>query len=180
MCHHCNWASTDPRSSGQSGVTRNILKLIHTATPDTTKLSCQCRGRFGGVNWITTTQESQDYWLTVQTLPDGLEIQFTPPDTTRTGLSCRVWLAVWIGALQNILRQSDDHLTSRSSHDRRGWMRRSWPDHRPSVEFWWLSSYRSSSSISRSRRGPSRRCTTMSAVDSTSPEISNWTCGIVT
>ena len=37
----------------------------------------------------------------------------------------------------------------------------------------------SSSSISRSRRGPSRRCTTMSAVDSTSPEISNWTCGIV-
>ena len=37
----------------------------------------------------------------------------------------------------------------------------------------------SSSSISRSRRGPSRRCTTMSAVDSTSPEISNWACGIV-
>jgi len=37
----------------------------------------------------------------------------------------------------------------------------------------------SSSSISRSRRGPSRRCTTMSAVYSTSPEISNWTCGIV-
>ena len=37
----------------------------------------------------------------------------------------------------------------------------------------------SSSSVSRSRRGPSRRCTTMSAVDSTSPEISNWTCGIV-
>ena len=35
------------------------------------------------------------------------------------------------------------------------------------------------SSISRSRRGPSRRCTTMSAVDSTSPEISNWACGIV-
>ena len=35
----------------------------------------------------------------------------------------------------------------------------------------------SSSSISRSRRGPSRRCTTMSAVDSTSPEISNWACG---
>jgi len=28
------------------------LKLIHTATPDTTKLSCLCRVRFGGVNWI--------------------------------------------------------------------------------------------------------------------------------
>jgi len=26
------------------------LKLIHTATPDTTKLSCLCRVRIGGVN----------------------------------------------------------------------------------------------------------------------------------
>jgi len=30
------------------------------------------------------------YRLTVQTLPDGLETQFTPPDTTPTGPSCRV------------------------------------------------------------------------------------------
>jgi len=30
-----------------------ILKLIHTAaTPNMTKLSCLCRVRFGGVNWI--------------------------------------------------------------------------------------------------------------------------------
>jgi len=29
------------------------LKLIHTATPDMTKLSSLCRVRFGGVNWIT-------------------------------------------------------------------------------------------------------------------------------
>jgi len=35
------------------------------------------------------------YRLTVQTLPDGLETQFTPPDTTQTALSCRVWRAVW-------------------------------------------------------------------------------------
>ena len=34
------------------------------------------------------------YRLTVQTLPDGLETQFTPPDTTQTALSCRVWRAV--------------------------------------------------------------------------------------
>jgi len=27
-------------------------KLFHTATPDMTKLSCLCRVRFGGVNWI--------------------------------------------------------------------------------------------------------------------------------
>ena len=36
-----------------------------------------------------------------------------------------------------------------------------------------------SSSCSRSQRGPSRRCTTMSTVDSTSPEVSSRTCGIV-
>ena len=34
------------------------------------------------------------YRLTVQTLPDGLETQFTPPDTTHTALTCRVWRAV--------------------------------------------------------------------------------------
>jgi len=27
-----------------------VLKLIHTATPDTTKLSCLCRVSFGGMN----------------------------------------------------------------------------------------------------------------------------------
>ena len=36
------------------------------------------------------------YRLTVQTLPDGLETQLTPPDTTQTVLSCRVWRAVCI------------------------------------------------------------------------------------
>jgi len=36
-----------------------------------------------------------------------------------------------------------------------------------------------SSSLSRSRRGPSRRCTTMSTVDSTPPELSSRTRGIV-
>jgi len=35
-----------------TGVCSVALKLIHTATPDTTKLSCLCRVRFGGVNWI--------------------------------------------------------------------------------------------------------------------------------
>ena len=37
------------------------------------------------------------YRLTVQTLPDSLETRFTPPDTTQTGPSCRIWRAVWIG-----------------------------------------------------------------------------------
>ena len=34
------------------------------------------------------------YRLTVHTLPDGLETQFTPPDTMQTVLSCLVWRAV--------------------------------------------------------------------------------------
>ena len=36
------------------------------------------------------------YRLTVQTLPDGPETQFTPPDATQTALalSCRVWPVV--------------------------------------------------------------------------------------
>jgi len=37
------------------------------------------------------------YRLTVKTLSDGLETQFTPPDTKQTGPSCLVWLAAWIG-----------------------------------------------------------------------------------
>ena len=40
------------------------------------------------------------YRLTVQTLPDGLETQFTPPDTTQTALSCHAWRAVWIARLR--------------------------------------------------------------------------------
>ena len=48
-----------------------------------------------GLNFFTKRQATRViYRLTVQTLPDGLETQFTPPDTTRTGLSCRVWRAV--------------------------------------------------------------------------------------
>ena len=31
---------------------RTVVKLIRTATPNTTKLSCPCRVRFGCVNWI--------------------------------------------------------------------------------------------------------------------------------
>jgi len=32
-----------------------LLKLIHTATPDMTKLSCLCLVRFAGANWILDT-----------------------------------------------------------------------------------------------------------------------------
>jgi len=35
------------------------------------------------------------YRLTVQTLPDGLETQFTPPDATQTVLSCLAGVVNW-------------------------------------------------------------------------------------
>jgi len=54
------------------------------------------------------------YRLAVQTLPDGLETQFTPPDTTQTAPSCRVWRPVWIGHYN--INQSVDLWTSRSMH----------------------------------------------------------------
>ena len=35
-----------------TSLTSHKSELIHTATSDTTELSCLCRVRFGGVNWI--------------------------------------------------------------------------------------------------------------------------------
>ena len=104
-----------------------ILKLFHTATSDTTRLSrlpvdrhrhdagqtglaarrCTPRKmyrRYGllhvtiGLNFFTKRHATRVICrLTVQTLPDGLETQFTPPDTTQTALSRRVWREMWIG-----------------------------------------------------------------------------------
>jgi len=45
-------------------------------------------------NMVKKPRDEGIYRLTVQTLPDGLETQFTPPDTTQTGPSCSVWRAV--------------------------------------------------------------------------------------
>ena len=72
------------------------LKLIHTATPDTTKLSCLCRVRFGGVNWIpdnsrlSPTENLKSEHVQSTKCP----IHTATPDTTQTGLFCRVWRAV--------------------------------------------------------------------------------------
>jgi len=52
------------------------------------------------INFFTKRRATRViYRLTVQTLPDGLETQFTPPDShmTQTALFCRAWRAVWIG-----------------------------------------------------------------------------------
>ena len=68
------------------------LKLIHTAMPDTTKLSCPCRVRFGGVNWIPDNSRlSPTENLKTEHVNNNCPIHSATPDTTQTGLSCRVY-----------------------------------------------------------------------------------------
>ena len=74
---------------------RSDLKLIHTATSDTTKLSCLCRVRSGGVNWIPDNSRlSPTENLQSEHVKDNCPIHTGTPDTTQTGPSRRVWQAV--------------------------------------------------------------------------------------
>ena len=71
-----------------------MLKLIHTVTPDTTKLSCLGHVRFGGVNWIPdisrllpTDNLKSEHVQSSLPLHTG---QHTRHDKDRTVLSCLV------------------------------------------------------------------------------------------
>ena len=56
-----------------------LLKLIYSATPVTAKLSCLCRARFGGVNWIPDNSRLS-LWQKIWSLNTLIAIvQFTPP-----------------------------------------------------------------------------------------------------
>jgi len=69
-----------------------LLKLIHTATPDTTKLSCLRRVRFGGVKRIPDNSRlSPTENLKSEHVHSSRPIHTGTPDTTKTGPSCRVW-----------------------------------------------------------------------------------------
>ena len=66
-------------------------KLIHTATPDTTKLSCLCRVRFGGVNGIPDNSRlSPTKNMKSEHVSSNCPIH-AGHDTDRTVLSCLVW-----------------------------------------------------------------------------------------
>jgi len=68
------------------------LQLNHTATPDTTKLSCLCRFSFDGVNWIPNNSRlSPTENLKSEHVQSNRAIHTDTADTTHTGLSCRVW-----------------------------------------------------------------------------------------
>jgi len=79
-----------PQSSIDDRVT--VLKRIHTATRSTTKLSCLCRVRFSGVNWIPDNSRlSPTENLKSEHVHSNRPAHTGIPDTTRTGPSCRVW-----------------------------------------------------------------------------------------
>jgi len=75
---------------GASYWLHRVLKLIHSATPDTTKLSCVCR--FGGVNWIPEDSRlSPTETLKSDHVQSNCPVDTVIPDTTQTGPSCCVW-----------------------------------------------------------------------------------------
>ena len=78
------------------------LKLIYTATPDTTQTGLFCRVWCGGVNWVGPTARqvrSASECVGRRSATAGRTCravgptQFTPPDSTQ---SCRFWRALWI------------------------------------------------------------------------------------
>ena len=75
----------------------SVLKLVHTtAAPHPRKLSCPCRDRFGGVNWIPDNsgmcRPTEN--LKSEHVQSNRPIHIGTPDTTQTGPSCRVWRTV--------------------------------------------------------------------------------------
>ena len=75
-------------------------KLIHTATPDTTKLSCLLRVPFGGVNWIPDNSWlSPTETLKYEHVQSYRPVHTATPDMTQTGPSCCFWCGGvnWVG-----------------------------------------------------------------------------------
>jgi len=69
---------------GQAHIPYRIgLWLVHTATPDTTRLSCPCRVRFGGLKWIPATTQDCRRRKILSLNTFGATVQFTSPHQTR-------------------------------------------------------------------------------------------------
>jgi len=77
---------------------------IHTAMSDTTKLSCLCRVRFGGVNWIPDNSilSLTENWKS-EHVNSNCPIHTTTPDTTQTTISsCLLYAEIrWFNGFQN-------------------------------------------------------------------------------
>ena len=80
------------RDAGQAGTTpsRPTAHTQRRCTPRKCKHAVDCC-MWLGLNFFTKRHATRViYRLTVQTLPDGLDTQFTLPDTTDRALFCRV------------------------------------------------------------------------------------------
>ena len=87
------------------------FKQIHTATPDTTKLSCPCRVRIGGVNWfLDNSRLSPTENMKPEHVQSNRPIHAGTPDTTQTGPSCSVWCGGvnWVGPTDRQVRSGSE------------------------------------------------------------------------
>ena len=64
------------------------FSISHIATPDTTKLSCLCRVRFGGVNWIPDNSRLSPIENVKSVNTFRAIVQFTPAHQTRYRQDC--------------------------------------------------------------------------------------------
>jgi len=68
---------------------QSASKPIHTATSDTTKLSCLFRVRFGGIPDNSRLSPTKKFEM-FEHVQSNRPIHTGTPDTTQTGPSCRV------------------------------------------------------------------------------------------
>ena len=81
-----------PRRTDAGAAAFGELQLVHSSAPRTTKLSCLCRVRFGGVNWILDNSRlSPVECLKSEHVNRNCPVHTATADSTRTGLFCRVW-----------------------------------------------------------------------------------------
>jgi len=74
-----------PAGGATGDYVHSNLKPIHSAAPDTTKLSCLCRVRFGGVNWIPDNSRlSHTENVKSEHVQNNRPIHIGRPDATQT------------------------------------------------------------------------------------------------
>jgi len=114
LCRVCfgglNWIPDNTRlSPTEKSWSINMIRAIFQFTPDTAQTGPTCRVWCGGVNWVGPTAgqvRSASECVGRRSATAGRTptpytlvgpTRFTPPGTTQTGPSCRVWRTVWIG-----------------------------------------------------------------------------------
>ena len=97
-CRTCHFTHSHHAQSPL--VAGRVKASSHRPAPDTTKLSCLCRVRFGGVNWIPDNSRlSLTENLKSEHVQSNRPTHTGTPDTTQIGPFCRVWCGGvnWVG-----------------------------------------------------------------------------------